>query len=487
MLPRRTWGGLAVALLLSLLASAASASPAAATTQAEIINGYGRCLDAQAQTLKASVNKVQLWDCLAGAHLNQEWYIDAISGTSAYKIRSADTGRCLEARGSSNGAAVSVVNCTSGNNQKWEFKGDRIVNVAVPSRVLDAWLSKIFDNGTPVDLWAPNGEAQQNWFLSRESASVAATPSAVAVAPGQVASTTISWSAPGASARVWVSMDGGPRTVFATGARGSKVAIIPPGNSIFTVTYGTDPNEILATREVTTFPVAGSPAAAAGPCVVNPGVGSAMQLTAAISPHSASDPQSGTTKFGGRASVSGTLTNALGGGVAGAEVCLVTQDDASGSPMQFAGTAVTGAGGQYVLPIPPGPSRTAWVVSSGAQTVLEADVRVAVKPKITIHAQRKHLRNGQVLKLKGSVPGPIPAGGVLVEVQVWRGTYWQVFETTRTGPKGGYRAKYRFSFTTVSTKYKMRTRIPPQSSYPYLSNHSKPVFIHVKGGRAKRR
>lgn len=465
-------------MLLPVLAGLVAASSAAAA-QVQINNGYGRCLDARLQTLATNGGTVQLWTCLPGAPINQEWYVDAVPGTSAVRIRSADGGRCLQPAGTGDGAKVLLYNCAAGaRSQEWSLGPTHIVNVAT-GRYLDAQVQEIQQDGTPVQIWHANGSPQQNWFTTPISGALTASPAEVGLTADQPGSTTISWSAPGAGAHVWESVNGGAPALFAAGVSGSKLATIPPGTSVFTLTYGTDPSEHLAALTVTAIAAAGSAAAAAGPCA-GAAAGAATQLTASISPHSRANPLAATVGFGRQTAVTGTLTNAQGAGVAGAEVCLVGQNAVAGAPMQFESSAVTGAAGQFALVVPSGPSRTLWAVASGAVSLLETTLQESVRTRITIHANHGHLLNGRVLKLHGTVPGPIPRRGVLALVQVWRGSYWETFEDTHTGPRGGYTARYRFKFTTLPTAYRMRTLVPAQSSYPYLSAHSRSVIIHVR-------
>ena len=470
-----------LAVIVAMLAGAAGASSAVAE-QVQINNGYGACLDAQLQAINGNGTNVQLWKCLAGAPINQEWYIDPAGNGNAVLIRSADGGRCLDAMSQqikTNGTHVQLWQCLPNHlNQEWLLLPDHIVNVA-SSRYLDATVQDIKSNGTPIQLWQSNGSPQQNWFRTTVSGSISASPTALAVPDGQVGATTISWSAPGAGAQLWMSVDGRPAQLFAVGAAGSQVATIPPGTSTFTLNYGTDPTEHIATLAVSASPSAGSPSSVAGPCVTQP-AGSATQLTATITPHSQTDAKIAIMGFGHAATVTGTLTDSSGAAVPGAQVCLVAQDRTAGAPMQMEASAMTGAGGQFALPVPPGPSRTLWVVSNGAVSVLTSTVQAYVRTRISLHENHRRLRNRHVLKLRGSVPGPIPAGGVLVLVQVWRGTYWETFETTHAGQNGNYTARYRFKFTSVPTAYRMRTAVPRQPSYPYLGNHSRSVVIRVR-------
>jgi hypothetical protein len=251
------------------------------------------------------------------------------------------------------------------------------------------------------------------------------------------------------------------------------------GTTVFTLTYGTDSSERLASVTVSASPAAGTPASVAGPCLSG-APSSAVQLSAGVNPHSRVTPVSETLGFGRTATVRGAVTGASGAGVAGVGVCLVGQDDIAGAPMRLLGSTVTGAGGTFTLPVPAGPSRTLWAVGDGTATVLSSTLHVYGRTRVTVRVNRRHLRNGQWLVLRGSVPGPIPAGGVLMAIEVWRGNYWETFRNVRTGARGRYKARYHFQFTTAPTPYRMRVVVPAQPSYPYLGAASRSIVIHVR-------
>jgi hypothetical protein len=61
----------AVGALTAVCATAAFAG-AAVAEQVVITNGYGRCLDAQLQSMAAVPTTVQLYNCRGGAPLNQQ-------------------------------------------------------------------------------------------------------------------------------------------------------------------------------------------------------------------------------------------------------------------------------------------------------------------------------------------------------------------------------------------------------------------------------
>jgi len=311
------------------------------------------------------------------------------------------------------------------------------------------------------------------------SGSLAASPSVLQLPDGQPGSTTISWSGPGKGASIWQQAPGQPSTRIATGQSGLlRNVFIPPGSTTFTLLYGTDPTEALATLRVTAEPSPESPSSVATPCLAGTH-NTAGLMGAVVEAAPGTGAQSVTTAYGGAVSVMGTLATAQGAGVPGGMVCVVAQDDAAGAPVQLVASGATNAAGQFAFTLPPGPSRTLWVVTSGADAVITQQLSVNVRTRVTLNPNRRRLRNGQVLVLRGMVPGPIPEGGTLLLAQVWRGTYWETFKWAYIGHRGNSSARYRFQFTTTPTTYLMRVVVPHQAGYPYIGNHSRTVRINV--------
>jgi hypothetical protein len=329
-----------------------------------------------------------------------------------------------------------------------------------------------------VQLWQANGAPQQNWFVMPQAGTLTANPSTLAVPDGVAATTTLRWSAPGPGAQVWMSVDGRPATLLAAQA-GTQPVTIPPGTTTFTLSYGVDPTEHLGSLSVTASPAPGSPASVAAPCEAQP-TGTATQLVATVASGPGLGAEEVTLPVYGQATVSGTLTNQFGAGVGGAIVCLADEDTTSGAPLELAASTATAAGGSFAFTVPPGPSRTMWVLTNGQTSVLSTTLASYVRGAVSVSARRSHLRNGHTLKLYGTLPGPVPARGALVLVQVWRGKYWETFKDVRTSSAGAYVAAYRFRSTYTRTTYRMRVAVPAQPGYPYLPSHSRSIPIHVR-------
>jgi 5-hydroxyisourate hydrolase-like protein (transthyretin family) len=177
------------------------------------------------------------------------------------------------------------------------------------------------------------------------------------------------------------------------------------------------------------------------------------------------------------------LNNADGTPAANTPVCVAERlqgDDTA--PLQPIARLNTGPDGSIVVPIAAGPSRDLWVVRRMDGGALASSVKVQTRPQVSARARRHSLRNGQVLKLRGIVRGdPIPAPGVLVELQARRGRGWQTFKTKRTGVDGRFTAAYRFTRTAGVQHYQLRAHVPMQASYPYAAGASNTVSVRVRG------
>jgi hypothetical protein len=81
------------------------------TTAGTLVNGTGKCLDAQAT---AAGSKVDIWDCNGSA--GQKWKINT-DGT----VTGTASGLCLDVTGgaTANGTLVELWSCTGASNQKW--------------------------------------------------------------------------------------------------------------------------------------------------------------------------------------------------------------------------------------------------------------------------------------------------------------------------------------------------------------------------------
>jgi hypothetical protein len=154
------------------------ASPASLPVNGSVIRitnqVTGRCLDADLNTVNQNGTRVQLWDCLPGTPGNQLWQVrNSLSGVALQSLYPPY--RCLDAdiNGWTNGVRVQLWDCNGTAVQAWYMdsaSGAPITNEyffnSYPANGpynLDADLNTIYQNGTTVQLWAPNGQPQQKW------------------------------------------------------------------------------------------------------------------------------------------------------------------------------------------------------------------------------------------------------------------------------------------------------------------------------------
>jgi hypothetical protein len=187
-------------------------------------------------------------------------------------------------------------------------------------------------------------------------------------------------------------------------------------------------------------------------------------------------------RYGSWLRVRGVLRTPTGSPVAGATLCVTARDDA-GTLLSIPNSSLrTDARGRFSYVVGRGPSRRVYVVYRVPGGAVTDSVRVRIRAPVTLRASKRRLHNGQTLAIRGGLrAGPVPARGLLVELQVWRGTYWQTFGSATTNRAGRYAFHYRFVNTHGMQRYVMRALVPAQSPYPYAKGASKSMVVRVAG------
>lgn len=176
----------------------------------------------------------------------------------------------------------------------------------------------------------------------------------------------------------------------------------------------------------------------------------------------------------------GALTDASGAPVAGVPVCVAVQDDLPNAPLTPVASIITGADGTFSHRLAPGPSRTVYFIYRIPSGAIFDSIHITVKVPVRVHVNRFHLLNGQIMTWSGHLPGPIPPG-LLALMEVYRGTYWQPFETIHVNQNGQWIGRYRFQFTTGLQTYTFRLLVPQQAGFPYAHGHSPAFNVSVSG------
>jgi hypothetical protein len=188
-------------------------------------------------------------------------------------------------------------------------------------------------------------------------------------------------------------------------------------------------------------------------------------------------------KFGKRVPISGRLVGPNGAPIAGATLGVQVQTALPGASMADAAQVVTGADGRFSYTAPAGPSRVVRFgyrsYSADSSFADTTDVRLLVSAGVTMKAKPKKVRNRHATVFTGRVlGGPVPARGVVVDLQVFYRKQWRTFAAPRTNRRGAYRFKYRFMAGAATWKF--RARVRPDGRYPYAQGYSlKTVKVQV--------
>jgi hypothetical protein len=110
----------------------------------------------------------------------------------------------------------------------------------------------------------------------------------------------------------------------------------------------------------------------------------------------------------------------------------------------------------------------------------EASLTVGVPVPIALRVSPRSVGRGSRIRMSGSVPGPIPAGGKQIVLQALavgvRRAKWQTFNVVRSSTSGKFKASYRFRFAGPA-RYRIRAVSRFEQDYPYLANNSSAILV----------
>jgi hypothetical protein len=179
------------------------------------------------------------------------------------------------------------------------------------------------------------------------------------------------------------------------------------------------------------------------------------------------------SKYGGRAVIEGTLADFGEAPLASAQIEVASRPLMRNAVFAPTAPAVTDANGHFTVAVPPGTSRTLRLryASSevSAEVVIPAPVKLKVSPGKT--------RNGKSVRFRGSIPGT--DAGTRVELQARSGRRWVPFRTA-TLTNGRFSARYKFTSTTRTQRYKFRAVVRKDPNFPYAAGHSPAVSVLVR-------
>jgi hypothetical protein len=147
-------------------------------------------------------------------------------------------------------------------------------------------------------------------------------------------------------------------------------------------------------------------------------------------------------------------------------------------------TVRTGHKGRFRFKALRGPSRLLRFRYPGSRLVRGRSgvVDLRVRAASSVRVSSRSVVNGEEVTFRGLLRGgPVPAGGKLVQLQVFSRGNWLTFATRRTGPRGSWTYRYRFSATRGRVRYRFRAWVPKEAGYPYESGPSNRVAVTVRG------
>jgi hypothetical protein len=219
-----------------------------------------------------------------------------------------------------------------------------------------------------------------------------------------------------------------------------------------------------------------------------PGPGTSAVLAGAPNGSNASDsaalelglPRSISRSFARRAlRLPGRLVNAHGQPISGATLDVIEQV-AGGSTSQVIAHATTGADGSFIASVPAGPSRLIEIAyrafSSDAGYATVAGIKETVDAGVRLRVSPTHTDPEGTIVLSGTVEGPIPQQGALVDLLVHYRGRWEPFRTPRTNAHGRFRVVYQFEGGVG--RFPFRAEVPGgQAGFPFGNGNSRVVDV----------
>lgn len=191
-----------------------------------------------------------------------------------------------------------------------------------------------------------------------------------------------------------------------------------------------------------------------------------------------------TGRQGERRVIRGRVLNSEGVPIAGAKLVTVWQR-ASTTTWEARTGVVTTADGRFTYILPKGTSRKVRFIyfafsdstSYSASNTLTANVTAPVSLTIT----PRHASNGTSIRFSGRVATDgLPPNGALVTLRARYGkASWKQFKVVRSDRAGRFRATYRFTSTSVATKYSFQAQVARQGAYPFATGTSPTLAVNV--------
>jgi 5-hydroxyisourate hydrolase-like protein (transthyretin family) len=156
----------------------------------------------------------------------------------------------------------------------------------------------------------------------------------------------------------------------------------------------------------------------------------------------------------------------------------------AGAAWQPIGTVQTNTRGRVRYKTPKGPARQLRFRYPGTPLMRgdNATIALRVQAKSSLTVSRRSVINGEYVMFSGRLKGqPVPAAGVLVELQVRSRGKWRTFAQPRANATGAWKYQYRFETVSGGARFRFRARVRRQTGYPYATGSSRVLGVRVHG------
>ena len=177
--------------------------------------------------------------------------------------------------------------------------------------------------------------------------------------------------------------------------------------------------------------------------------------------------------------ISGRLLDGQGQPIAHASLDVLEQIDGAAAPAVI-GHATTGVDGTFRVRVGSGPSRLIDVgyraFSGDAGYAALGRVRETVAAGVRLRISPTRTGSEGMIVLSGTVEGPIPRQGTIVDLLVHYRGRWEPFRTPRTNGRGRFRVLYQFEGGVG--RFPFRAEVPGgQAGFPFGSGESRVVNV----------
>ena len=177
--------------------------------------------------------------------------------------------------------------------------------------------------------------------------------------------------------------------------------------------------------------------------------------------------------------VAGRLLDGQGQPIGDATLDVLQQVVGTTTPQLITRTK-TRSDGTFSVHVPAGPSRLIEIAyrafSSDASYATVAGVKETVDAGVRLRVSPTHTGPEGTIVLSGTVEGPIPQQGALVDLLVHYRGRWEPFRTPRTNAHGRFRVVYQFEGGVG--RFPFRAEVPGgQAGFPFGSGNSRVVDV----------